>query len=665
MTLSADSPWIYEHLIDLTKGMNISLRPELLDKGELVNAQNVWFEDGRVNSDTGFKTLLNTVRGAPRVQFQFFKTTGSSENLLITNDTIYTETNNAWHYIHDGNAILASTTVIVAGVVTDLTIEVLSITGFDDGDFIEIELDTGTQHQTIIDGAPSGSTITFIDALPSDVSIDNLVVKAVLAIPTVTTAGIFGDLTIEVSSANPIADGNFIGIELDDGTQHQTTVNGAPGSNTITFIDALPSSAAVGNLVVKAVDLTGVNTDQVSVTVLAAFDYFIFTNGQDNVMYYDGLIVQDVPNMPSSGDCKCKVVAIFNFMLLLIHTIEGGTAYPQRIRNSDVADISEWVNGIAGYIDLFDSEDFLTAALLLGPYMMLYKERTVIRMEYIGDTVTPRIFNFDVVVTGEGARSVDSVIDIGTEHILIGNANVYRYRGGFDIEPVADKVWSKLFGNSAELNPNLGGVVSIIYIEELDEAWFFYADSEATAFSNNIARLKLSSNAWSFRSLPIEISGYGFFSTNDTLKWSELVGSWLAQTFKWGGSQTQAGSPTTILLSNTTVNQAYEYDYVNDTDNDIAIAWLFETKELYNPDEKFRTNFMDLRGKGGTVLIEYSLDGGINWDTWVDTILGASYEEYRYHKQVISNRIRFRLSGTSSGFSLAWLGIQFMPESSH
>jgi len=100
MTLSADSPWQYEHLIDLTKGMNISLRPELLDKGELVNAQNIWFEDGRINSDTGFKTFLNTVRGDPRVQFQFFKTTGSSENLLITNATIYTETDNEWHYIH-------------------------------------------------------------------------------------------------------------------------------------------------------------------------------------------------------------------------------------------------------------------------------------------------------------------------------------------------------------------------------------------------------------------------------------------------------------------------------------------------------------------------------------------------------------------------------------
>lgn len=591
MTLSADSPWQYEHLVDLTKGMNISLRPELLDKGELVNAQNVWFEDGRINSDTGFKTFLNTVRGAPRVQFQFFKTTGSSENLLITNDTIYTETNSAWHYIHDGEAVSTIPMVITTGITTDSAIEVLAITGF--------------------------------------------------------------------------ADGDFIGIELDDGTQHQTTVNGDPIGSTIVFNDALPSSVSIGKLVVKAVDLHGVNTDQVSVTVLAAFNYFIFTNSQDNVMYYDGLMVQDVPNMPSSGNCKCKVVAIFNFMLLLIHTIEGGTAYPQRIRNSDVADISEWVTGIAGSIDLFDSEDFLTAALLLGPYMILYKERTVIRMEYIGDTVTPRIFNFDVVITGEGARSVDSVIDIGTEHIFVGNANVYQYRGGFDTEPVADKVWSKLFGNSAELNPNLGSVVSIIYIEELDEAWFFYANSEATAFPNNIARLKLAFNTWSFRSLPIEISGYGFFSTNDTLKWGELVGSWLAQTFKWGGSQTQAGSPTTILMSNTTVNQAYEYDYVNATDNGIDIAWSFETKELYNPAEKFRTNFMDLRGRGGTVLIEYSLDGGINWDTWMDTILGASYEEYRYYKQVISNRIRYRLSGTSSGFSLAWLGIQFMPESSY
>lgn len=65
--------------------------------------------------------------------------------------------------------------------------------------------------------------------------------------PTISTAGVATDTTIEVSSATGIGNGYYIGIELDSGDMQWTTVNGVPVGTTITLTDALTGAAAVGN----------------------------------------------------------------------------------------------------------------------------------------------------------------------------------------------------------------------------------------------------------------------------------------------------------------------------------------------------------------------------------------------------------------------------------
>jgi hypothetical protein len=56
--------------------------------------------------------------------------------------------------------------------------------------------------------------------------------------------------TVTVASASGIASGDVIGVLLDSGATHWTTVNGAPASNVITLAVALPSAAASGKAVV-------------------------------------------------------------------------------------------------------------------------------------------------------------------------------------------------------------------------------------------------------------------------------------------------------------------------------------------------------------------------------------------------------------------------------
>jgi hypothetical protein len=71
------------------------------------------------------------------------------------------------------SATIVKTEVKVAGVATDLTIDVDSITGMTNGDYIGIELDSGALQWTTINGVPAGYTVTLAAALTGAAAIDN------------------------------------------------------------------------------------------------------------------------------------------------------------------------------------------------------------------------------------------------------------------------------------------------------------------------------------------------------------------------------------------------------------------------------------------------------------------------------------------------------------
>ncbi len=66
---------------------------------------------------------------------------------------------------------------------------------------------------------------------------------------TLTAASPISDTTLTVSAITNASSGDYIGIVLDDGSIHWTTINGAPAGSTITITTGLPSAAASGNYV--------------------------------------------------------------------------------------------------------------------------------------------------------------------------------------------------------------------------------------------------------------------------------------------------------------------------------------------------------------------------------------------------------------------------------
>ena len=66
---------------------------------------------------------------------------------------------------------------------------------------------------------------------------------------TLSVAGVATDSTVTVTTVTGIADGDYIGIKLDDGTMDWTTVNGAPAGSVVILTAALTGAAASGNTV--------------------------------------------------------------------------------------------------------------------------------------------------------------------------------------------------------------------------------------------------------------------------------------------------------------------------------------------------------------------------------------------------------------------------------
>jgi len=480
---------------------------------------------------------------------------------------------------------------------------------------------------------------------------------------TSTTASVgesAGSTSIDVASEAGFSVNDYIGIALDNGTQHQTQVT-AVAAGVLTIANAIPvgRSVPVGAAVVKSVALSGSLDKQISIVVYTPNNWMLFTNGVDKPKRFDGVSCIDIPNLPSGGNTVCKALGIFNNHVLLLGTSEGGTDYPQRVRWSDTANPTNWSTGNAGYQDLLSSEDYIVTGAQLGPYFIVYKERSLVRIEYVGSA--DRLFNFTDTVAGEGPVSHDAVIDLGDYHIFIGNANVYKYRGDFSFEPLTDKFINKMFTTTSDINPAFKHRIFAIYIEELDEIWVVYAGGLSGQL-RYILRYSLSEDSLWFREVSHDIIGFGFYQRISDKTWDGLVGTWDDQNYSWDSTLLQSNSPTTLLCdpSNRVV---YEYDYSANTDAGVAIVYEMQTKDFENSHYKVRLDSVDLLLAGSGVILECSTDRGVTWTVLGSAISTTGMQQVRKWSQLVGDSIRFRLRGVGSGFQLGWLLFEYKLES--
>lgn len=115
---------------------------------------------------------------------------------------------------------------------------------------------------------------------------------------TLTADSASSDTTIDVSSVSGIANTYYIGVELDNGDMHWTTVNGAPSGTTVTLTTGVTSAATTGNRVYcyqtkapRALRIThafardSANSIDIPVRIIASHEWLDYTNKSTETNY--------------------------------------------------------------------------------------------------------------------------------------------------------------------------------------------------------------------------------------------------------------------------------------------------------------------------------------------------------------------------------------------
>lgn len=283
-----------------------------------------------------------------------------------------------------------------------------------------------------------------------------------------------------------------------------------------------------------------------------AQNWFVFTNGVDPVKYWDGDLAHTIADLPGLDDVeggatsvRCKTLLYFQNFLLLGGTTEDGTPFPQRIRWSCIGDIAKWKNvdgdvsrSEAGYGDLTDDVSWVVGLRPLGNYVAVYKERAIQLMNYAGGAT---IWNKWPAFIGTGLLSAKALVDLGDEHIFVGNDNIYSFNGR---EPsiAGDDAAKEFF---RVLDPDKYGLIAGFYVEEVPELWFaFPSTSSPDGHPDKAIVYNTDTKAWSMRDLPM--TAFGYYNRRGDGVWDADDDTWDNHSTEWDASINLDNAPINL-----------------------------------------------------------------------------------------------------------------------
>ncbi|MHA2085867.1 MAG: hypothetical protein ACXABD_19160 [Candidatus Thorarchaeota archaeon] len=471
---------------------------------------------------------------------------------------------------------------------------------------------------------------------------------------TVDGAHTATDDTILVADSTGFVDGDFIGITQSDGSMHMTTVNGAPAGNLITITDAITVDVSAGAAFIEAVVLSGSDNVPVQAATLPADDVVIITNGKDNVKRYDGTDCIDVPNLVTAvggGNCYARGVLVSDNKVILFRMNENGTDYPQRIRWCATGDHTDWTtSGDSGFEDLYGDEDPIETIVEHGPYKIVYRSRSVDRMEWVGSANF--IYFFQTTLSNEGGGSLHCVVSQAGVHKVLGRKSFYSYNGGFSLEKFGEEVWESVFGQDKTISSLYIGNSFVNFIEAT-RRYYFMLPSDGNSYPSRAWIFDPRHNSWTTRVFADKIFSIAEVDLLSGTTWAEAVGLWNANAWSipWNDVTLISGTNKLLLcgIDGDENPQIFEYSSDSTDDDGETITGEYRTGELYAKGDKIRIDKMEVRAKGSSITVEYSEDRGTTWTSYGSLAPGSSYADVEIFKQLIAVRIMFRFTGSQYG----------------
>ena len=231
--------------------------------------------------------------------------------------------------------------------------------------------------------------------------------------------------------------------------------------------------------------------------------------------------LEDIDDLTYSID-SCRFIVNFAGFVIVGGLVEDGVARPRRVRWCQWNNPYRWKNnadgaGQAGWLELSDGEDWIQTGQPLSNYLIVYKERSICVLTYVGGT---DIWQQRTSITGVGLLAPQAIVNLGDEHVFIGPDNVYTYNL---LEPKAagGDIKKEFF---RMLDPGYVPNIRATFFEEVPEAVFSFTSINSTEHTNDMALVyNTETKAWSIRDLPMSAFGYWTKTTDDTIDSDEAT----------------------------------------------------------------------------------------------------------------------------------------------
>lgn len=255
----------------------------------------------------------------------------------------------------------------------------------------------------------------------------------------------------------------------------------------------------------------------------------VINNGTDHLLNWVSTTSR-ATFMSNAVSFTCASIRSFKNFLVAVDVTKGGTRYPQMVKWSHSASTGSnpsWDETDptldAGEYSLSDTSDICVDSFTLRDSHIVYKEKSIWGMQFIG---APYIFRFFLISGTHGIMSRNCVAEVDGRHVALTSDDVLIHDGQL-VESIAEKrVREDLFPS---INSAYASTCFVAPDYRNHELWVCYPVSNSLPDTAWVWNWR--DNTWGKRSL-------GIFSHVQSGSYQGAGGTWASDGATWASDQT-------------------------------------------------------------------------------------------------------------------------------
>jgi hypothetical protein len=358
----------------------------------------------------------------------------------------------------------------------------------------------------------------------------------------------------------------------------------------------------------------------------------ILNNGKDVPWAWGGATASPAATLSAwDANWRCKSMRPFKNFLVALNITKTATIYPHMVKWSNAAVPgavpTSWNEANpandAGEVDLAETSDVIVDALPMGDQLIIYKERSMYSMRYVGGQ---SIMAFQRLPGETGMLARGCAVDTPVGHVVLTAGDVVVHQGG-NATSIADGVVRRFIFNNMNSFQAQRSFVCLNPQKHEVLVCFPTVDSETC---DTAAVWNWDTKAWGVRTLSnVTYGASGQINSSSTLlQWDADSDSWESDASTWNENE-YAANESRLLLARTTKVTAFDVgtaDFGAEIDSSLEVTGMSLGDPYAN--KLIRAVYPRIDAPTGTV-VNVTIGGAMNatdapvWGSPVPFVVGS------------------------------------------